>query len=312
MRLFLLTRGLFTLSVTVLALMLVASPVAEATAPPATPGAFQATVSNSSSAVSLTWTASSAPYGIKGYLIERSLDQVTWQSVISGLQGTTYSDTTVAFGVHYYYRISAIDPSGQASGYAFADVMTNAFNANITVGSGGSQFNSTDGIASVTIPTNAMPNSAVCNVEKIGLSPGSSPGAPSHHLVAGPYELLCKTSDGTSVLTFAEPIEWQYNLKGLLKNAINPQPYKYVGNGNNPLVSGALYSTAKQTLSFADTDDNPTMILGGTAQAGILSLDLVFVFLVIGALLVGIGMLAASREQKKASADYIRHKYYDA
>jgi hypothetical protein len=294
-----------------LALAGISGNVVQAVAAPTTPGNFQATVSSSSSAVSLTWTASSAPVGIKGYLIERSLDQVTWQTVVGGLQSTSYSDTTVAFGVHYYYRISAIDPTGQASGYAYADLVTNAFSANISASNGGTQFDSPDGIASVTIPANAMPTNAECNVNLIGLSAGANPGAPNHHLVAGPYELLCKTADGTSVVTFAEPIQWQYNLKGSLKGSLNPQPYQYEGNANNPMLPNAIYSASKEALIFPATDDNPTMVLADSSQGGVISFDLMFILLIVGALILGIGLLATKREQKYGYADYIRHKYYN-
>ncbi len=282
-----------------------------ATPPPTTPGNFQATVSSTNAVVSLTWTASSATYGLKGYLIERSVDQVTWQSVASAVQATAYGDSTVAFGVHYYYRISAIDPNGQASSYAYADVVTNAFSANIGTTNGGTQFNSPDGIASVVIPANAMPNNAQCSISLVGLSSGANPGAPNHHLVAGPYELICKTADGSSVLSFAQPIQWQYNLAGSLKGSLNPQPYTYVGNTNNPKIAGSIYSASKQTIYFPATDDNPTMVLADSSTGGVFSFNLMFILIVVGALILGIALLATRREQKNSYADYIRHKYYN-
>lgn len=297
----------------VVAGLLVAPVMAAPVAPPTTPGNFQATTTSGTAVITLSWTASSAAYGIRGYTIERSLDQVNWQLLASSVTAVSYNDTTTAFGVHYYYRISAVDPSGQASGYAYADVVTNAFSANVSTQNGGTIFNSPDGIVSVTVPAGAMPNNAACSVQLIGISGGGQPGGADHSVVAGPYELLCKTPDGNSVVTFSSPIQWQFNLKGALKGLANPLPHQYVGNvaSENPLIPGAVFYAAKSQLTFAYTSDNPVMVAAETTGGLPIDINVVVILVAVGLLILGIALIATKRQQKNSDADYVRHKYYN-
>jgi uncharacterized delta-60 repeat protein len=73
--------------------------------------------------VTLTWPAVS---GITGYKIERSTDNATWTQIAAPLSSaTTYSDTTVASGVLYYYRLKATTSAGDSTPSLVQSAMTN-------------------------------------------------------------------------------------------------------------------------------------------------------------------------------------------
>lgn len=60
--------------------------------------------------VDLSWTSNSEE-DFSNYTVERSTDGVTYQLLLS-TTSTSYSDTTVDEYTHYYYRLSAVDLSG--------------------------------------------------------------------------------------------------------------------------------------------------------------------------------------------------------
>ena len=63
--------------------------------------------------VTLTWDANPEP-DIDYYLLERSPDNIVWTE-IAQVEGTTYTDSTVADNTTYYYRIKAVDINANAS-----------------------------------------------------------------------------------------------------------------------------------------------------------------------------------------------------
>lgn len=70
----------------------------------------------------VSWSAATDNVGVANYLIERSTDQDDWQTLSANLTTTDFEDLHVVSGIHYYYRIRAIDTAGNESQGAFADI----------------------------------------------------------------------------------------------------------------------------------------------------------------------------------------------
>ncbi|MHB0976598.1 MAG: FG-GAP-like repeat-containing protein [Candidatus Aquicultorales bacterium] len=75
-------------------------------------------VARSGSNLDLTWTASTDNVAVAGYRIERSTSQTTGFEEIGTGATATYSDSTAAADVRYYYRVRAYDTDGNNSGYS--------------------------------------------------------------------------------------------------------------------------------------------------------------------------------------------------
>ena len=68
--------------------------------------------------VSLTWSSSSSS-GISGYKLYRgSASGGPYSLLTSGLSSTRYTDTNVQSGSSYFYVTTAVDSTGQESGYS--------------------------------------------------------------------------------------------------------------------------------------------------------------------------------------------------
>jgi CSLREA domain-containing protein len=82
---------------------------------PAPPSGFGATVTSGN--VVLKWNANSEP-DLKGYNLSRSASPTGPFTPLSGslLTATTYTDSTVAAGSTVYYRVTAVDQTGNMSG----------------------------------------------------------------------------------------------------------------------------------------------------------------------------------------------------
>ena len=94
------------------------------TTPPSVPTNLRATADQGDTGVSLTWTAATDDVGVAGYDLERSTDGTTWTVVSADLTGTSYADSATAPDTAYEYRVKAYDAAGNASDYAYADVVT--------------------------------------------------------------------------------------------------------------------------------------------------------------------------------------------
>jgi len=76
--------------------------------PPTVPTGVQAAAVSSDS-VELSWTASTDNVGVAGYRVYRD------GSLVASPAGTSYSDTGLAAGTTYGYRVAAYDAAGNAS-----------------------------------------------------------------------------------------------------------------------------------------------------------------------------------------------------
>jgi hypothetical protein len=134
-----------------LALVASSAALAADTVPPTVPANFQATVVGGDPAVTLTWAAATDAGGVKAYRVDRSLDQAGWETLSSAIAELKYKDITSGFGLHYFYRLSAIDTAGNMSGWATTDVSTD----NVGVSENGSTeatYTSQDKLAVVQLP----------------------------------------------------------------------------------------------------------------------------------------------------------------
>jgi len=91
------------------------------------PTGLTATPVPSTPTVALSWTASSdAGTGVRGYIIERSADGVTWLEIQGTYAPTDYVDVTAGWGMTWRYRVQAVDNAGNASDWALVGPVTTA------------------------------------------------------------------------------------------------------------------------------------------------------------------------------------------
>jgi hypothetical protein len=106
------------------------------TTPPTNPSSLIASAT-SSSAISLSWTASTdtGGSGLANYLVERSIDGTTGWSEIGQPLTNSYSSTGLSALTKYFYRVRAIDGAGLVSGYSsVANATTQSAGGGITHG----------------------------------------------------------------------------------------------------------------------------------------------------------------------------------
>ena len=73
-------------------------------------------VNKTAAAITVSWNAL---YGIDSWIVQRSTDNATWETLASDIEGTSYSDTTFEQNKWYYYRVIPNVPTGcprQANG----------------------------------------------------------------------------------------------------------------------------------------------------------------------------------------------------
>ena len=93
-------------------------PVLAETIPPSAPAALAATAV-SGTQVNLTWTASTDNVGVTGYRLERCQGAgCSTFAEFATSTGTSFSDTGLAAGTTYSYRVRATDAAGNLSGYS--------------------------------------------------------------------------------------------------------------------------------------------------------------------------------------------------
>lgn len=71
----------------------------------------------------VSWPEGSDDKGVKGYVLERSIDGVTWEVVSEGITETSYTDKNIEPGTYYFYRVRTVDTSGNQSETALSEVV---------------------------------------------------------------------------------------------------------------------------------------------------------------------------------------------
>ena len=273
------------------------------TTPPTAPDVFTAAVNDSGTEIALSWVSSADAVGVKGYNLERSTDQKTWTTLQSNITDTTYIDKTVAFSTHYFYRITASDAAGNTSDYSLADSTTPAFVPNI--GSDDSKLTSDDGTATVLLPAGSIPNGAVCSVTA---GDAEVPLTKSQVRVAGPYQLLCKDSDGNQIASFTKTLLWTYVFKNQLVGYSSPIAVT-IDDSNKASSAKSTYNSKTKTLVFSQAVGSQTMILASKKKP--LPINLIIGILFVLGLFAGVFFFVLRRRQQQNYSEYIRSKYYD-
>jgi hypothetical protein len=281
------------------------------TVPPSTPGNFQATVSGGNAVVALSWDASTDNSGLKGYVLERSLEQSTWDKISDAITDLSYSDKTAGFGIHYYYRLSAVDRAGNQSSYVQADVTTPDFSANNTA-SDATNYTSDDGLVTVTLQSGAVAENSDCSVAATNLSTGApKPGNADLKLVIGPYYMLCKTAGGNIITDFQKPITWSFNLRGKLSNLSGPGAYLYTDGASRAgdPIKGSVFDTRASTVRVDTASNQPVMVMAYVDHG--VSPNLLAIVIIMLLAVGGVMVLVLRKKQKTSYADYLRSKYYN-
>jgi hypothetical protein len=235
------------------------------TTPPSAPTNVTAE-SDSSGEIKLSWDASNDNLGVNNYVVERSTDQSVWQKLDDSVTFTTYTDLSVDFGAHYYYRISAQDAAGNTSGYGLTDIIADNFEANAHADQDNSII-SDDNVVNVSIPSGALDNDAVCNIAKVATSTGAL-GNKAAYLI-GPYQLSCKTSDNKTITTFLKPITFTVSLSSNQAKKANPVLYELISSKwtTNPDKKLIVQNDA---VKFETTSPNVFAVKGEKKSSNIL------------------------------------------
>jgi hypothetical protein len=69
----------------------------------------------------LSWAESP---GALSYTVERSLDGTAWGVITAGAVATSYTDSALAYGTTYYYRVYAVGPAGSSPVSAVVSIET--------------------------------------------------------------------------------------------------------------------------------------------------------------------------------------------
>lgn len=178
------------------------------TEPPSVPTAFTAQAGDQGVSVELSWQPSTDNIGVTAYQVERSTDQQAWQVINNNIVDTFYSDQTVSFQTHYFYRITALDSAHNMSPYTTIDITTPGFNGNVVPDKEATLTNDKAHIKAI-LPAGALADPASCSIETADVNAPSSKG---YVVVAGPFQILCKKTDSSTITSFNKALSVQWTV----------------------------------------------------------------------------------------------------
>jgi PKD repeat protein len=180
------------------------APATSDTSPPTTPGTLAASVAGTT-AINLSWNASTDNVGVTGYLVERCQGLSCRSFVqIATVTGTTFSSTGLVGGTSYTYRVRASDAAGNFSGYSntVTAMTTSAATSPVAVFSG----SPTSGTAPLTVNFASSSTGTITTYAwNFGDGTSSSAQNPSHvYSTAGVYtvSLTVSGSAGSNTKTY--------------------------------------------------------------------------------------------------------------
>ena len=277
---------------------------------PGKPQEFKAEADENSSAVSLSWNAGSEGDGVANYKLERSTDDTNWTVLNDTITETSYEDRTVVFSTTYKYRVKAIAGAGNAREAATAEAKTGEFNANASA-EDATALASEDNVIIASLPAGAVPEDSSCTISTDDENTPELKSVSSKLLVlAGPYLISCKDSNGDVVAGFQKPV------------VVTIAPPKDATKGNTKFkvytydLQAEQWSLAKSTYdkkakTYSVNIEGPAQI-AFVGEKGANYWPLIF-SIVIPTLLVGGGAFwyYQRKLQKQQYADYIKKKYYN-
>ena len=286
------------------------TPIPKDTEPPTVPGLFNASMLPDEPQVQLAWQASTDNVAVKSYKAERSEDQTAWTTLKDDVTSTSYTDSGISYGKKYFYRLTAVDTSGNVSTAALSDITTNSFSANVEPESSVTLYSS-DGYASVTLPVGSVKEPAQCLVQIYNDSSG--PTKDGQTLAAGPYQLLCKTSKGDEVGSFEKELTVRVSFTDEVASKYGSYSFYELGKDSWKEVKVLGVNKKSHSYTFAIKDSTVFVAMGKQHKSSIL-LTILIVILAIMALIVGVLgaiYLYASytrKKQLKSTYDDYYHK----
>jgi hypothetical protein len=103
------------------------------TTPPAAPENLS--ISKLGGGIFISWDESTDNTGIKGYNLDRSTDNKSWKSIAKDVSVSFYTDDDTNSSGHYYYRVQAVDNSGNLSEGTLGDIQLSQTSASNSGGS---------------------------------------------------------------------------------------------------------------------------------------------------------------------------------
>lgn len=277
---------------------------------PAKPQEFRSEVDEASSGVSLSWKAATDNVGVSHYVLERATTDDDWKVLDDTITETSYEDRTVVFSTTYHYRLQAFDAAGNGSDYATTDAKTGEFNANANADDA-TTIASEDNVVLASLPAGAVPSESSCTVDTDGDNVTGLKDISSKLLVlAGPYLVSCKDSNGDVLTGFSKPVT--ITITPLSANTRGNNHFKvYVYDMQAEQWSLAKSTYSKKTKSYSVEIDGPAQVaLVGEKAANYWPL---FFSIFIPTVMVGAGAYYyySRKLQKQQYADYIKKKYYN-
>lgn len=272
---------------------------------PSTPKNLTVFLNQETKIVSLTWLASTDNRGVKGYNIQRSTDQKSWKTLVSVLNHDNYEDDTVGFDQKYFYRVQAVDTSGNKSGWANVSVNMPSFDANVKANSD-TTISTDDQAVDILIPAGALSVDALCSVRLT--ADLNAPALDRYDVVGGPYDVSCRDKDGNAITTFNKALTATIKLDTVAPN--DHRQFEYYGqkNDNWDKLSVTSHDAGARTDTLQLKDYTVFIIMAKHPTPPIWK-AIVKILLVIG-VTAAVGLLGVrflvQRKAKKSYQDYVK------
>lgn len=268
---------------------------------PSQPKGFTAAMNTESQAVNLNWQASTDNVGVHGYKLERSENKKQWDLIDPDVTTTSFQDSAVSFEIHYFYRLAAVDNSGNISSYATADVITSSFQPNVKADSDNT-VTSEDNVATVLIPKGAVSGTAFCDVT--ASTDTAAPIINNYKIITGPYSLNCRDEDGAQITAFIQPLGLSIQLnKQLLKGVGTVQIYGQTEDQSWQLMT--LTSQDNQKLTYStDLGDYQTFVVMGQKKKGSILFTVIKILIVLAIIVFLIRFVLRLLAKRRAEGQY--------